>query len=322
MYWIALILPLVIVVAGLVFFVARRAPLASVELSAQGNASASAGRRRSSARLRLTLLLIPTLGGIVVALVIASYRDADGIDGPLGRTSFLMISPLLVTTVIALLLAFVPRFGEKQTRRTAELSRRSPFTFVSRPAATVFIILAGVLIVATTTFGILAWPNGEYLFYFYGGHFAGGGGEFPGFGFGVPILVSLVLLVLAVWLSLFRIARAPRPTDTALREADTAVRILTSSTILAIACFAIAVSLATVLIMAGVAFSDVSHPSVDLHGNPVAINSTARTLAVLSSVGIGVGIGLIVVAIYFLVRSISLATRSPFAIPRKESVGA
>jgi uncharacterized membrane protein len=322
MYWIALLVPLVIVVAGLVFFVARRAPLASVELSAQGRASASAGRRRSGARLRLTLLLVPTLGAIVVGLVIASYRDADGIDGPLGRTSLLLISPLLVTTVIALLLAFVPRFGENQARRTADLSRRSPFTFVSRQASTALIVLAGVLIVAMITFGVLAWPHGESLFYFYGGGFAGGGGEFPGFGFGVPILVSLVLLVLAVWLSLFRVARAPRPTDASLREADTAVRILTSSTILAVASFAIAVSLATVLIMAGVAFSDVTRPSVDLHGNPVAINSIAQTLAVLSSAGIGVGIGLIVVAIYFLVRSISLATRSPFAINRKESVGA
>jgi hypothetical protein len=247
MYWIALLVPLLIVIAGLVFFVARRSPLASFEMSGEVAAAASAGRRRSSARLRLTLLLVPTVGGVLVSLIVASYQDADEVDGPLGRTSFLIIAPLLVTIVIALLLAFVPRFGESRVTRTAELSRRSALTFVTRPASIVLAILTLLLAIATIWFGVLAWPRGESLFYFYGGGIAGGGGEFPGFGYGVPILVSLAVLVVAVWISLFRVARAPRPTDVSLREADSAIRVLTSAAILAIASFAIAVSLSTPL---------------------------------------------------------------------------
>jgi hypothetical protein len=85
--------------------------------------------------------------------------------------------------------------------RTAELSRRSALTFVTRPASIVVVILALLLTIATISFGLLAWPRGESLFYFYGGGIAGGGGEFQGFGYGVPILVSLALLAVAVWFS-------------------------------------------------------------------------------------------------------------------------
>jgi hypothetical protein len=322
MYWIALLVPLLIVVAGLVFFAARRQPLVSIDMSAEIAAAAKAGHRRSSARLRLTLLLVPTMGGVVVSLIVASYQDADGIDGPLGRTSFLMISPLLVTIVIALLLAFVPRFGETGVTRTAEISRRSPLSFVTRPAWLALIVLTFVLSAATIIFGILASPRGESLYYFYGGGYAGGGGEFPGFGFGVPILVSIALLVAAVWFSLFRVARAPRPSDNALREADTAVRTLTSASILAIASFAIAISLAIVLIMAGAAFWGVTDARVELNGDPVAVNAIAQTLAVLSRASVGLGVGFVILAIYFLVRTISLATRNPFRIASPEPVPA
>lgn len=322
MYWVALLVPLLFVVAGLIFFVARRQPLVSLEMSAEIAAAAKAGHRRSSARLRLTLLLVPAVGGVAVSLIVASYQDADGIDGPLGRTSFLLISPLLVTIVIVLLLAFVPRFGETGVTRTAEISRRSPLSFVTRPATLGPIVLTVLLSAATLTFGMLAWPNGESLFYFYGGGYAGGGGEFPGFGFGVPILVSLALLFAAVWFSLFRVARAPRPSDNALREADTAVRTLTSASILAIASFAIAISLAIVLIMAGVAFWGVTDARVDLGGDPVAVNAMAQTLAALSRASVGLGVGFVILAIYFLVRTISLATRTPFRIARQERVRA
>jgi len=322
MYWIALLVPLVIVIAGLVFLVARRSPLASLEMSGEVAAAANTGRSRWSARLRLALLLVPILGGVVVSLIVASYQDADGVDGPLGRTSFLMIAPLLVTVVIALLFAFVPRFGESRLTRMAELGRRSPLTFVTRPASIVLVILTFLLTIATISFGVLAWPRDESLFYFYGGGFAGGGGEFPGFGFGVPILVSLALLVAAVWFSLFRVAHAPRPTDVSLREADSALRVLTSGAILAIASFAITVTLATVLTMAGVAFWGVADARIDQNGAPVALNFTAWMLAVLSHASVGLGVGFIIVAIYFLVRVISLVTRSPFSITRRGSVKA
>jgi hypothetical protein len=320
MYWIALLVPLLIVIAGLVFVLARRSPQASLEMSGEVAAAASLGRRRSSARLRLTLVLVPTVGGVVVSLIVASYRDADGVDGPLGRTSFLMIAPLLVTIVIALLLAFVPRYRESLVKRTAELHPRSALTFVTRPASIVLVILTLLLTIATISFGVLAWPRDESLFYLYGRGFAGGGGEFPGFGYGVPILVSLALLAGAVWISLFRVARAPRPTDVSLRESDAAIRVLTSAAILAVASFAIAVSLAIVLIMAGVAFWGVADVRLDQNGDPVAVNFTAQMLAVLSHAGVGLGAGFVIVALYFLVRTISLVTRSPFSVTLQESV--
>jgi len=235
-----------------------------------------------------------------------------------------MISPLLVTTVIVLLLAFVPQLHEPSDRRVADLSRRSPLTFVDRSGVGAGIVLAVLLVVVTITFGVLAWPHGESLFYFYGGGFAGGGGEFPGFGFGVPILVGVVLLAVAVWIALFRVARAARPTDDSLRAADAAIRTLTSGTIVAIGSFAVALSLAIVLLMAGVSFWDVADAKQDWTGATVAVSGAAQTLAILSHAGVGLAIGLVVLCVYFLVRAVSLASRDPFAIvgreTRKESV--
>jgi hypothetical protein len=43
-------------------------------------------------------------------------------------------------------------------------------------------------------------------------------------------------------------------------------------------------------------------------------------LALLSHASVGLGVGFVIVAIYFLVRTISLVTRSPFSVTRQESV--
>ncbi|MDQ1561867.1 MAG: hypothetical protein QOE85_1208, partial [Actinomycetota bacterium] len=152
----------------------------------------------------------------------------------------------------------------------------------------------------------------DSLFYFYGGGSAGGGGTFPGFGYGVPILVGLIVSVLAAGLSLSRISRAPRPTNPALKAADDALRRLTCATVLAISSFAAALSLAIILLMAGYAFWDVARVGLDLNGNPVPVTGTAEMLAVLSRAGIGAGVGCGVLAIFFLVRAVSSATQRPF----------
>jgi hypothetical protein len=246
------------------------------------------------------------------------------VDGPLGRTSFLMITPLLVTIITVLVLTFVPKYAETTSRRSAEVVPRSPLTFSSRAALTTLLVMAILLAAATIVFGFLAWPHGESLFYFYGdNHAGGGGGEFPGFGFGVPVLVSLALLAAAVWLSLSRIARAPRPTDEGLREADAAVRTVTTATVTAMASFAVALSLGIVVLMASIAFWDVAGGSqVDISGNPIPVDSTAQVLSVLSHAGAGLGIGFLIVAIYFLVRAVSSASGSAYRVETPELVNA
>jgi hypothetical protein len=322
MYWIALFVPFVMVVAGLIFSVTRRRSVTAVAVAADVRGAAELGRRRSSNRLRLGLLVIPMVGGVIAAAIIALYQDADGVDGPLGRTSFLLIAPLLVTIVTVLVLAFVPKDAETAARRAADLAPRSPWTFASGAALTTLLVMAIVLAAATTVFGLLAWPNGESLFYFYGGYFAGGGGPFPGFGFGVPILVTLVLLSAVVWLSFSRIARAPRPTDESLRAADAAVRRVTTETITAMASFAVTLTLAIVVLMASTAFWDVAREGLDRAGNPVPVNFTADLLAVLSHAGIGLAVGCLIVAIYFLVHAVSSATGAAYRVVTPEIVSA
>ncbi len=145
---------------------------------------------------------------------------------------------------------------------------------------------------------------------------------FPGFTYGVPILVSLLLLVAAVWLSLWRIARSPRPTDEGLREADSAVRTVTTAAVMAMASFAVALTLAVVVLMASIAFVDVADVHLDLYGNAVPVNSTAQMLSVLSHVGVGLGVGVLVVAIYFLVHAISSAAGAAYSVSTRELVDA
>ncbi len=323
MYWIAFLVPFIMVVAGLMFSITRRHSGAGIAIGADVRGAAELGRRRSSNRLRLSLLLIPTVGGVFAAVIIASYQDAHGVDGPLGRTSFLLITPLLVTVVTVVVLAFVPKYAEHTARRTADLVPRSPTTFSSRGPLMALLVTGILLAVVTIVFGLLAWPNGESLFYFYGDHYAGGGGEFPGFGFGVPVLVSLVLLAFAVWLALSRVARAPRPTDDGLREVDTAVRTVTTATITAMASFAVTLSLGLVVLMASISFWAVGDGgSVDAAGNPVPVNFAAQLLSVLSHAGVGLGVGCLIVAVYFLVHAVSSAMGRAYKVVTLELVSA
>jgi hypothetical protein len=322
MYWIVVLVPFIIVVAGLVLALTKRRSGVAVTVGADLRGAADLGRQRSSRRLRLALLLIPTVGGVIAAAIIASYQDDTGTDWLLDRTSFLIITPILVTILTVLVMAFVPRFAERTSRRTAELALRSPLTYSSRPELRTLIVAGLLLAISTLVSGFLALPNGDMLFYFYGHYYAGGGGMFPGFTYGVPVLVSLVLLVAAVWLSLRRIARSPRPTDPGLREADAAVRTVTSAAVTAMASFAVALTLAIVVLMASIAFLDVADVHRDLYGNTVPVNSTAQLLSVLSHFGVGLGIGVIVLAIYFLVHAISSAAGAAYRVSTRELVDA
>jgi hypothetical protein len=312
MYWVALLVPLLIVVAGMVFAIARRQPVVKLAGDVAIAASAAAVGRRSSFRLRLVLLVAPTAVGALAAIVIAALGQVDSVGGPLGRTTFLLITPALVGTVAAILLGYVPVFGESSTTREADLIRRNIGSYAGRGALTAFLTLELLLIAAVLTFGLLAAPHPNSLFYFYGGGHAGGGGIFPGFGYGVPILVGLVVSGVAAGLALSRIARAPRPTNPALQAADDALRRLTSATVLAVSSFTAALSLAVILLMAGYAFWDVARVGLDLDGNPVPVNGTAQLLAALSHAGVGAGVGCIILAINFLVRAVSSATQRPF----------
>jgi hypothetical protein len=312
-----------VVIAGLILSVARGRTVALITVGADVRGAAELGRRRGGKRLRLSLLLVPTVGGVIAAGLIAAYGQADGVDGPLGRTSVLMITPILVTIIIVLGLAFVPKYAETTSRRSADVVPRSPLTFSSRAALIRLLILAILLAAATTVFGVLAWPQSESLFYFYGESHAGGGGEFPGFGFGVPVLVSLAFLAGAVWVSLSRIARSPRPTDEGLRAADAAMRTVTTTAVTAVASFAVALSLGIVLLMASIAFWHVAGGNqVDVAGNPVPVNATAQLLSMLSHAGVGLGVGILIMAIYFLVHAISCVSGSAYRVTTPEAVSA
>jgi hypothetical protein len=322
MYWISLLVPLLIVVASALLALARREPVALIEGSSEAFSSAKVARRRSSIRALLALLVVPSGGAVVAGAAIASFGQADAISGPLGRSTILLISPMIVIAATVLVLGYAPTFGETTKARVADLERRTFRSFATPRELAVGCVSAALLTLTTIALGVVDAPHQTSLFYFYGRGYAGGGGPFPGFGYGVPILISAAVLVAASAASLARIARAPRPTDPALRDADTAVRRLTSSTVIAIASFAVALTLAVVVLMVGYALWGVADPRVDRYGVAVPVDATANALAIAGHAAVGVGIGLIVACITFLVRAISAATKNPFRITPREEVAA
>ena len=97
---------------------------------------------------------------------------------------------------------------------------------------------------------------------------------------------------------------------------------MTTAAVIVMASFAVAFTIAIVDLMASIAFMDVADIHRDLYGNAVRVNSTAQVLSALSHFGVGLGIGVIVIAIYFLVHAISSAAGAAYRVSTGELLDA
>ena len=206
----------------------------------------------------------------------------------------------------------------------AELSPRGPTSFARQwvfvlPAAAACALVAGLLLAglfsATDENGLhrvfqrrslSGWSieGGRVVDVQYG---LSSSGPFPGWYYGVPVLIATVVLVAAVYWSLFRAARAARPASQDLFAADTALRALRTRFIMAASSAALAFQIAGLAAISGTVLR-ASHldpvPTADPDAVPGTVpvepgHTLALALVLLALV-------LAVVAVVLLVKAIAL----------------
>lgn len=315
MLYFALLFPLVVVVAMAALALAKRGPFRVLSLSPPGAASAEEANHR--VRLR-------NVSAIVAAVTCATLLTVGGLlgsitterQGPLDALHLLLLAPILTATTAVAFFAFVPTFREDLAARTADLTRRTPLSF---SPASVFVIPAAavsLLTILVVLFGAVADPGGRMLSYSPDVANMGlRGGGFPGFAYGIPLLFGVVLLTSVLAVALRRIASAPRPSDTSLREADSTVRLLGIRVVIKTATSALLVTIGFLCIFAGNTAESINlGTSTDGEGNPIPADATMQVFGTLGTIAAWLGVAFVATAIAFIVGAVADATRKPFEI--------
>jgi cytochrome bd-type quinol oxidase subunit 2 len=133
--------------------------------------------------------------------------------------------------------------------REVDLSPRSVWTFGSSWWFVGLFMLAGVLVATVVFAGLASSPDddGQFTRIVLDMGNAQASTVFFGWAFGIPVLVGLVLLLLIVFVALWRIARAAVPADPIRREHETAARRNQARTVLSISSGATAFTLGAAL---------------------------------------------------------------------------
>ncbi len=206
----------------------------------------------------------------------------------------------------------------------AELSPRGPTSFARQwvfvlPAASAAALVVGLLVA-----GLASATDDNGLYRMFQRRSLGGwgvedgrvvdvqyvlssSGPFPGWYYGVPVMICTVLLVATVYWSLHRIARAPRPATADLFAVDTALRALRTRFVMTASSAALAFQVAGLALITGSvlrsAYQD-SVPTPDVNAVPATVpvepGSTLGLVLILSALVIAV------VAVVLLARAIGI----------------
>jgi hypothetical protein len=241
---IVLLAIILIAVIGLTTtLIVRRGPFR--QLGVEESVLAVARSAAARIALRNVVALLAAISAAVVVIGSALVSD-------LGRTLFM--APLLTAAVGIAFFVIVPAFHETGDSRTAELSRRRVLSFASRRALLVTGALALSVVAACISFGLVAEPDG-HSFNYQQAERGFGASPFPGFYYGVPVLVALAILATVSVVAIMRVIRARMPGNSSLREADAAIRQLAVGVILRAAAAGCATTLGGILFVAGAATS-------------------------------------------------------------------
>lgn len=142
-------------------------------------------------------------------------------------------------------------------------------------------------------------------------------GPFPGWYYGVPVMISTVLLIIVVYWSLRRIAAAARPTSPGLFHVDTTLRSLRTVFVMATSSAALAFQVAGLLAVTGNVLR-VSHldavPTADTFATantvPVEPGHTLALIAILSSLAVAVAAVILLIKALTVVADLWSAERT------------
>lgn len=199
---------------------------------------------------------------------------------PLREARFVL--PLVVGAVALgiLLFPYRPRRGGG----TAELRRRTPFSYAGRGSLALLGILSGLSVGLALFAGFLSRPDddGRYRMFWIELGDAAGGSDIYGWYFSVPALAALAVMLVLVVTNLILIARPPLIGDV---EDDRATRRYRSGAVLSLASAAVALQVAAVLTsLAGTSMVSVSTDALSVGTSFAALTPVLRGAAALATV--------------------------------------
>lgn len=212
-------------------------------------------------------------------------------------------------------------------QRSAELETREPWSFSTRAMLLTPVLGGSILIVALLLAGLASVTDESGKHIGLPGVVLSGWAEedgkifdvqysqdvfapFPGWFYGVPLIVCIVVLLAGLYLVLRRIAGAPRPPETGLRAADTLLRQGASEFVVLWVGMAFIAQMAGLAVISGVGFQSMNQrsvPHLNLEGMPPReILQPGHGLGVVLMY---LGLALMIAATVLLVRQIvQLAT--------------
>jgi ABC-type transport system involved in multi-copper enzyme maturation permease subunit len=305
-------LAIVAVVVVVLVFVVR--PLRELAMTEGAQRSARAAELRVRARNGVAILAATTIA--VIGVGTSAGSSVTGAGRVLGITPMVAIGAAILVFVIAP----TPEFLEQRALRTAELRRRVPRDFVSRRTLAMPAVAAGVLAVALVGFWLAADPTGQSISHTSdvvlpdGGTTSSTSSPYPGFYYGVPLLLALIGVSAVTAAAIARIAAAPRPTDPSLRAADDATRTLAIRAVTAAATSAMVFTLGGVLYIAAAATANVgARYEFRINAVPIESGSDAALVAISTAEFVGAGLA-ILAGITLIAFAIGHAMRRPFAV--------
>ena len=293
-------LPLLAVLALVIGAVVLGAPVRSLSVSQDVTDVARAVSRQVQVRNLAALAAGITIGAALALLVSAlSFRVQW----------FPFVVPTATAAGAILVFARMPTvtFREAPGIRMADLDRRRPWSAGPRWLFVLAATGAAVLTVSLVLIGVSAMPDGR-SFGYVRGDLSGASSPYPGFAFGIPALIGLVVLAGAVLIALARITSAGRPTSESLREVDTVLRRIAARVVLKTAVSAILVTAGGVLFSAGGVLRQASS-NLELNGGGVL-----QPASLIGTVIIPLGVILIVAGVVFFVLAVVDAVRRPIAL--------
>jgi hypothetical protein len=292
---------------------------------------------RSEVRASLTALLVGMAIAVLVWQVGTWWPQRYGLAYALAASIGALAG--LITYNLYPRAAWKSPVGE---RAHAELTPRTPTSFARHwvftlPLATALTLILGLILTglysSTDENGLhriyqrrslSGWEieNGQVVDVQYN---LSSTGPFPGWYYGVPLIISAVLLIVAVYWSLRRIAATARPTSPDLFDADTVLRSLRTVFVMAASSAALAFQVAGLLAITGNVLRT-SHldpvPTADTFATPGTVpvepGHTLALITILSAPVIAAtAVALLIKALAVIadLRSIEKATRVPEHAP-------
>ena len=291
----------VVAVVAIVWLIVRRRPQRGEPLAPPVRSLLDAARRRA-------VIAVVFSGVVIVALFVAGYFLNALVGLPV------VLAPALGGAAGLLLYSATPPrvvVVESDAAREASLTRRTPLSFLPTLGASLLAVVVIVQIVFLIFTGVTSSPDdsGRYrMIAFQTADSGSASGPYAGWFYGVPLLVTTVILVATTLLALWRVSSTPALPQRELAEVDAGWRRATNRIIVAISGAALLLQFGEVAVQSGLAIRNAYFDGVPTGWDTIGQVFEGVGLAMM----IGSIAGLTLAALWaFTLPDLSLMRRTP-----------